>query len=797
MGVYGYLGVNVYIDDDFAFKYSKWLKYLDKSNRKNFDSIEDILRNLCKRFLEAKDKFDQMGGTLPSCLKEKLSEYFTELKNGTKNLDIIWNIKHSNNENKYDYLPNQLHGSGLNPKADEIDIWDAYKERFWRVFEKNEGTKKVLTSSLFLHELIHSVKKANKFKCFKELSPGIEEVTTDWGCAKVFGNEDSYIGYIDEHLEYWEKDYCTYEIVCKCDNGCPDESGQGKCTPQPPDGGTKGGSGSSASGPGGDHVDDNYSSSSGILREYNLAPEAVILTSGYWQEALKFYGGLKAEPNFTAKALFDSSPFLVIPTGGLFSQENDSTLKIILREYVRLGGTIIVFAQQYGRHYEKIVPLPEGASLAGQGWREDISCFSQPYNLKVMHPALATMAAGTVVTDGQFNVYPSNSTVLLRKGANQEPVLLYYPYGQGTVILTSLYSDWAAAHSQASTTELGLVRDLITFAKNSNLPIPMFNLAENATPAINLNIAIKNNTEIAAAKAIITVYTPDRKAVLHQAEAVVSLAAGAETEIPLAFTLPLLASANLGICHTDYELYDAEGILVQMASEADSGRFTPYRFQLSPKPVKDMVSWLTIEKDTVFWDEKPHFTLHVRNNTTHAITRYFTYIISRSVNKPLTTLTVGAGQTYDYSFETEISANRQNWSESMDLLVVMGADRTAKGVRVLYPKFTIGIRTPPAQIRFGDAINFTINASNTTGKAVPMGMAVKLFKGSQEIETLYFADHAFAKDESFSYSGSYVLPAAIAPGRVFPAPGTHGPGRQGQVWLCFDLLFAQQCSRNP
>ena len=30
---------------------------------------------------------------------------------------------------------------------------------------------------------------------------------------------------------------------------------------------------------------------------------------------------------------------------------------------------------------------------------------------------------------------------------------------------------------------------------------------------------------------------------------------------------------QFGICHTDYELYDSEGTLVQLASEANSGRF--------------------------------------------------------------------------------------------------------------------------------------------------------------------------------------------------------------------------------
>jgi hypothetical protein len=357
-----------------------------------------------------------------------------------------------------------------------------------------------------------------------------------------------------------------------CSINCLSQANSDDCPIPPPPG----------SGPGGDTPDENYSFNQGItsigINYIFDNPRIAVFNRGSKDFCFSLVnkignGYVSVNERFNYSALIKEVNALVIPTGGLFGLENDSVFKTSLQEYVRLGGTVIFFANQYFSHYEKIVPIPEGASLAGQGWQEDISCWSWPYNLKVMHPALAAMANGTVVTDGQFNVYPNNSTILLRKGVNQEPVLLYYPYSKGTVILSSLYTDFAAAHGQASATELRLIRDLITFAKKPILPIPMFNLAENATPTISLNIAVKNKSEIAVDKVKIVVYTPDRTTVLYQTEAGVSLAAGAETEVPIAFTLPVLASANLGICHTDYELYDSEGTLVQLASEANSGRF--------------------------------------------------------------------------------------------------------------------------------------------------------------------------------------------------------------------------------
>jgi hypothetical protein len=531
--------------------------------------------------------------------------------------------------------------------------------------------------------------------------------------------------------------------------------------------------------PGGDGCDDNVSFSNGNTIQYSFGNKYLIYMNGYFEEANKLFGGNYFEVTYSPEQLLKASPVLIFPTGGLFGMENDSTLKAILQEYVRLGGNVIFFANQYGSHIDKVVPVPEGQSLRSYGWREDGSCWANAINLKAMHPALAAMAAGGIVTDGQFSVYPSNSTILLRKGSNQEPVLLYYPYGSGTVILTSMYTDWGAAHSQATASELRLVRDLVTFAKNCNLAIPMYDLAVNPTPNISLQVKVKNDSENAATKAKMTVYTPDRKTVLYQIESAVSLAAGAETEIPLAFTLPVLTDVNLGICHTDYELYDAENKVVQMTSEADSGRFTPYRLKLSPTPIKDLVCWLTTENEFVYWDEKPQFILHVRNNTDHAITESFNYEWWHGVRTPLTTLTVAAGQLYEYHFEVPLLTSIRNSSVYMESFFVHKTSdyswQTYKGIRVVYPSFSSRIQTPSSQIRFGDAINYTINSTNITGKAIAGSVVVKLLKDEQEIETLYSASHDFGKDENFNYSGSHTLVNPLAPGNYNLKLAVTGP----------------------
>jgi len=156
-----------------------------------------------------------------------------------------------------------------------------------------------------------------------------------------------------------------------------------------------------------------------------------------------------------------------------------------------------------------VVPTPQGEVLKSYGWRESNSCTRDSSFFDTYHPALVSLTKvnANVGVDGYFSSIPAGSTVLLRATANKNPVLISYKYGQGTVILTSMYSDWAYSHSQASRTELNLVRDLITFAKNVDLSISSYNITNNPNATITLPVTIKNDTQLTASKVQIVVYT--------------------------------------------------------------------------------------------------------------------------------------------------------------------------------------------------------------------------------------------------------------------------------------------------
>jgi len=270
-----------------------------------------------------------------------------------------------------------------------------------------------------------------------------------------------------------------------------------------------------------DNMDDNYSYSNGVfvkneiktldIDKNNLSsdfvyikiPELMILNAddmkikeNIWN---RYVGdNLISLDDISEINKIESSNVLIIPSGELMEDENDLSLKETLKQYVSNGGTIVVFAQQYGRHVENIIPIPDGERLKVYGWREDQSCYWGSVYGSIKHPVLSSLRSdwASVAVDGYIDEYPQNSVILLRRISNRKPALLYYKYGKGTVILTTLYTDWGYAHSQASSSELNIVRDLLTFSKDTDNDIPMYNISENENPVVKLNLKLRNDTEV-------------------------------------------------------------------------------------------------------------------------------------------------------------------------------------------------------------------------------------------------------------------------------------------------------------
>jgi methionine-rich copper-binding protein CopC len=547
-----------------------------------------------------------------------------------------------------------------------------------------------------------------------------------------------------------------------------------------------------------DNADDNFSySTDNGNRFYFITPDVLIYRKGHYEVYENNNLG-ENEDAFTdmknsAEVLLNSGKVIIFPTGSLFGKDNDSTFKTILHEYVQKGGNIIVFGQQFGRFVDAVLPKNDGDVLRSYGWRESNSCIRDSSFFESFHPALAslTKANANVSVDGYFSSIPGNSEVLLRAAANKNPVLFTYKCGFGSVTATSMFTDWAYSHSQASRTELNLVRDVIAYAKNPNLPISSYNVTDNPNLTITLPVTIKNHTQLTASKVQITVYTPDRDIVLFETLQGISLAPGAEEQIQVTFTLPSIQNNFPGICHTDYQLYAAEegeDILIQLFTEADSGRFALHQTPEPYIPTKEVDMWVTTESEFVYWDSKPKMTVHIKNNSGGPISncslRYdWWHFNSHDIPG---SFSLGAGEYKAVPFEAEFGViYNRDWTQELCLVWLSYINsngnykglRADKSIRVLFPRTASKLSLPTGQktYRFGFPIDYQFNILNETGLAVsniygeiqrPIDVNIKLsvvkgYWNEEEMDIVYSSTTHLEKNGSFAYPGSYT-PAGIS-----------------------------------
>ncbi len=412
-------------------------------------------------------------------------------------------------------------------------------------------------------------------------------------------------------------------------------------------------------GPGNDHADDNESFFQGAPAAYNLAPDAVIYEKGYWVDALKLLGGLTWDGNNSVEELLRISPFLVFPSGSLVGAENNTQLKLLIAKYLERGGNILVFSQQMGRNLIEFLPPPmkpegqpdETGIGPAYGWREEQSCQGYSSVIETFHPCLAscTQEQVDVFVDGYLSTSSPDVTVLLRRLSNQEPALLFYPHGKGTVAVSFTFSDWANSHGACSTQERHIIRDLISFLRNPSLPIQMIEVGQDgSTQSVQVTVEVKNTSRFTANKAHITVYDPSREIKFHETEASVNLLPGETGEVSLTFSLPAISNSRLGICHVDYDLMGNDDELLVYRSKSDSGRFALFK---NPEPytsTKELSVWVTSLKEEYGPTEVPRLTVHFRgNNPDRDILLETRYDWTHDTPTPAGTVTVPAGETVE------------------------------------------------------------------------------------------------------------------------------------------------------
>lgn len=215
------------------------------------------------------------------------------------------------------------------------------------------------------------------------------------------------------------------------------------------------------------------------------------------------------ELNFDPVVVATQYPVLFIPSGGLFGLENSTFLRVRLEEYTRRGGTIITLAQQHGYEY-RLLP---GGAVNGSGWQEDVSCLSTPLDVAADHPSLAGFdhSRFSAQVQGYFTTIPTQSISLFTRSFDHQPVALIYPFGQGWVMATTLYEDWASATGQISPDIHIFLRDLLSWAIGP-AKTPTFAPGE----TIDLTLPITNTGWGRASAIRLTLVNPDRRIVQEQ-----------------------------------------------------------------------------------------------------------------------------------------------------------------------------------------------------------------------------------------------------------------------------------------
>jgi uncharacterized membrane protein/streptogramin lyase len=354
-------------------------------------------------------------------------------------------------------------------------------------------------------------------------------------------------------------------------------------------------------------------------KDFEFSADVAVLENGFYEQSVALMNKNK-EPVHLLSADFDPTiaqdhPVMLVPTAGLAGFEQSEILKTKLEEYVRLGGTLVVLAQQLGHHWN-ILPTPddpvtgEPKPVSGYGYQQDQNCQQGSVFIETSHPILSSFSSATidVGVDGYFSSYPENSTILLRRTANGQPAMILYPYGNGYVFATALYTDFAFSHSQANKSEINLVANIISWAKKP-AELPQIRPGE----TLSLNIPVANVMDSDAASTKLKIYSAARSTLLAEQNITGHVPASGSTVIATQVSIP--GNGSLGIYHVDYVLLDTQSAIVQPQTEVDSGRFVVSKPTITGSPDKPIWFSVTTTSQNVPLDAPFDYTFHVYNNS--------------------------------------------------------------------------------------------------------------------------------------------------------------------------------------
>ena len=433
------------------------------------------------------------------------------------------------------------------------------------------------------------------------------------------------------------------------------------------------------------------------FREYLESPDVAVLANGYYNEMRKLVIEKIGEPvriidHTFEPYLLDEQKVMVIPTGGLSGLSHSAIFKNKLSEYVKNGGVVICFSQQYGYDFNA---LP-GGKINAYGWQEDASCYTKAAYIENFHQVLSSQDElyPDIKLDGYFTDYPDGATVLLRRSKNQMPAMIMYNFGKGAVVAASIYSDWGYLNGQASLSEINLVRDLLRWAKSGGKNLLEYKTGESFESPIQVN---RDFSKI--------------EMILRSSEGEI-LEKNISSE---AVYKPGLALEKPGIYFVDYILYGADSKAIQPQAEGIYFSFAkplPGILQNS-----DFTFDITSDSENYISGNAATFTFHIRNNTARDESIRYKAALQHHKIEYNDIVAVPANGVALFDKEIIIS--------STDLLscyfyssqnVFIG--KAERGVNVFEPSLDIEMSADKERYLPGETVSITADIKNKTGAAL-------------------------------------------------------------------------------
>ncbi len=193
---------------------------------------------------------------------------------------------------------------------------------------------------------------------------------------------------------------------------------------------------------------------------------------------------------------------LILGTSGLKSFQKDN-FKNAIEAWIRSGGKLIILSPESSTDYNY---LPFG--ITGCGWDDEVFHSNKKVIIEKKHPIISGQIKKTplMFTDGYIDEdCSSNGNVIIRRDETNNPVAVEFEYGDGLIIITSNYVDWAYWDKRVYKSDLVFLRDMIKYTEIYDKEIIEVTKAKN----VKVKIRIYNPSHYYADEIMIHIYNPN------------------------------------------------------------------------------------------------------------------------------------------------------------------------------------------------------------------------------------------------------------------------------------------------